>query len=76
MEFWSHMNDAPRESFTLKATTQTFELTISDLQKLFSQQLGVPEQRISITTRNTFEHGDSIGEGSYVFSGLIVTVKN
>jgi hypothetical protein len=64
-----------RESFKLKPTVQTYELLLADLVKLFAQQLGVPEKRISITKRDEFQHSDASGGGHYVFNGIIVSVK-
>lgn len=47
------------DSFTLKPTTQTYELSLADIAQLLSRELGVPAARISIVGTN----------------GLTVTVK-
>jgi len=62
--------------FTLKASVQTYELSIADLAQLIAGQLGVPVARLTISPRREFSHGDAIGEGEYIFAGLTVTVKN
>ena len=67
---------APGESFKLKASVQTYELSIADLAQLIAGQLGVPVARLTISPRREFSHGDAIGEGEYIFAGLTVTVKN
>jgi len=73
------MDDAyqpPGESFKLKASVQTYELSIADLAQLIAGQLGVPVARLTVEPLREFEHGDSIGEGAYIFAGLKITVKN
>jgi len=74
-EYCGFLDDSPN-GFKLKATVQTYELSLADLAKLFSQQLGVPESRITITPKQR-AHGDPLDRTptTYSFDGIIVTVK-
>jgi hypothetical protein len=63
-------------SFKLKASVQTYELTLKDLTEMFSRELGVPASRITITDKQTDTSGYQDRHSSYSFAGLIVTVKN
>lgn len=64
------------ESFTLKAKTAVYEVSIVQLQKLFVRELGVPEDRITITA-NYHIDADGVDDrfDRQVFDGLTVTVK-
>lgn len=65
------------DSFTLKASTQTYEVSIPQLQKLFARELSVPEDRVTITASEKVVSSDPMDRSPtvYGFSGLIVTVK-
>lgn len=64
------------ESFTLKAKTSIYEVSLPQLQKLFAKELGVPEERITLTVnfRNDIDGIDERFDRK-VFDGLTVTVK-
>lgn len=64
------------DSFKLKASVQTYELSIADLATLVSLQLGVPESRITITDRQKDVSGYMDRDSRYEFDGLTITVKN
>ena len=65
-------------SFTLKASVQIFEVSIFELQRLFSRELGVPVERLTIVPK--FRQGESDPEGVLdtpkFFDGLTITVTN
>lgn len=63
-------------SFKLKASVQTYELSLKDLTEMFSRELGVPASRITITDRQVDTSGYQDRVSSYSFAGLTVTVKN
>lgn len=63
------------ESFKLKASVQTYELSVPDLQRLIGKELGVPYDRVTITA-NSREIGDGDRYSNVVFDGLSITVRN
>lgn len=72
----SRMVPPSNESFTLKAKTSVYEVSLSQLQKLFVRELGVPEDRITITANHhTQSDGCDDRFDRQVFDGLTITVK-
>ena len=61
--------------FQLKASVQTYELSLADIAQLIAGQLGVPVSRLTIT-HNEREIGDGDRYSNKVFDGLTITVKN
>lgn len=59
-------------SFQLKATTQTYELSVPELQKLFAKELCVPEDRVTL---HAYMQEGQEGPGVFAFAGLKVSVK-
>ena len=70
-------NPPSNESFTLKAKTAVYEVSIPQLQKLFVEKLGVPEDRITISPiyRDVPDSVDERFDRS-VFNGLLIIVKD
>lgn len=64
------------ESFKLKASIQTYELSLKDLSALISEKLGVPAARITITGKKKDTSGPLDRIPNYIFDGITVTVKN